>query len=117
MPILSCCDYYCLTLLHVYFHPTVPPTVTTIDPPLPIVVDTEIELTCNVTGEDPPDTITWTFNGTEIFQGNETTGGNFNLMISSDDYGNYTCTSSNEFGSNNSTVEVTRAGMVTIILI
>ena len=56
--------------------------------------------------------ITWTFNGMVIFQGNETTGGNFTLTISSDDYGSYTCTSSNEFGSNNSTVEVIRAGMI-----
>ena len=64
-----------------------------------------------MTGVDPPDTITWTFNGMEIFSGNELTGGNFSLTISSSDYGMYTCTSTNEFGTNNDTVEVIQAGM------
>ena len=89
----------------------VPPTVTTIAPPLPIVVDTEIVLICAVSGEDPPDAITWTFSGMVIFLGNETTGGNFTLIISSDGYGSYTCISSNKFGTSNSTSEVMQAGV------
>ena len=64
-----------------------------------------------MTGVDPPDTITWTFDGMEIFSGNESTGGNFTLTISRSGYGMYTCTSSNEFGTNNDTVEVIRAGI------
>ena len=63
---------------------TVPPIVTTAQP-LPVVVDTDVELVCIVTGVDPPDSITWTFNGAEIFMGNETTGGNFTQSFSSGD--------------------------------
>ena len=53
---------------------------------------------------------TWTFYSIVVFQGNETTGGNFTLTISIEDYGSYICTSSNEFGMNNSTIEVIQAG-------
>ena len=65
-----------------------------------------------MTGVDPPDTITWTFDGMEIFSGNESTGGNFTLTISSSGYGMYTCTSTNEFGTKNDSIEIIRACML-----
>ena len=43
---------------HVRSFFTVQPMITTVPPPLPIVVDTTVELVCIVTGVDPPDTIT-----------------------------------------------------------
>ena len=89
---------------------TVPPIVTTVQP-LSVVVDTDVELVCIVTGADPPDNITWTFNGFELFRGNETTGGNFTQTFSSNSYGSYVCTAANDFGTSNSTIEVLQAGM------
>ena len=86
---------------------TVPPSVTTVQP-LPVVVGTTIVLVCDVTGVDPPDTITWTFSGMNV-----STNNNFTLTISNADYGVYTCTGSNEFGSDNSSVMIIQAGMCT----
>ena len=90
---------------------TVPPIVTTVQP-LPVVVETDVELVCIITGVDPPDNITWIFNGMEIFMSNEATGGNFTRSFPSDNYGNYTCIASNEFGTTNSTIEVIQAGEI-----
>ena len=89
---------------------TVPPIVTIIEP-LPVVVDTDVELVCIVTGVDPPDTITWMFGGAVIYTGNEMTGGNFTQTISSDGYGVYICAASNEFGSSETMVEIIQAGI------
>ena len=87
--------------------------------PLPIVVGTTIELICMTTGMDPTRTITWTFNGTEIYNTSETTSLNISREISSANYGIYTCSASNEFGSNNRTIEIVQAGIVlhTIIFV
>ena len=81
--------------------------VTTVPPPLPIVLGAEVLLVCIITGEDPPDSITWTLNDMVVDSGNE----NFTLMdLTVADYGVYTCNASNEFGSNSDTVEVIQAG-------
>ena len=84
--------------------------VTAIPQP-PVVVDTDVELVCIVTGVDPPDNVTWTFNGMELFIGNKTTGGNFTQTFLSGNYGSYTCSAANDFGSNSSTIEVLQAGI------
>ncbi len=60
---------------------------------------------------DPPRTITWTFNGVVIDTGSETTSFNISRQISSSDYGVYTCSASNEFGSDNETIEIVQAGI------
>ena len=80
--------------------------------PPPVVVDTNVTLMCTVTEGDVPYTITWTFdsNGTVVYSGDETTGGVFTLLVSSDDYGTYTCDVTNEFGMDSSTIEVIQAG-------
>ena len=87
---------------------TVPPIVATVPPPLPIVLGTDVVLVCIITGVDRPDSITWTFNGMVVDTGNE----NFTLtVLTVADYGVYTCNASNEFGSNDDTVEVIQAGL------
>lgn len=81
--------------------------VTTVPPPLPIILGDDVVLVCIITGMDPPDTITWTLNGALVNSGN----GNFTLMaVTVADYGVYTCNASNEFGSDSDTVEVIQAG-------
>ena len=88
-------------------HFLVPPMVAIIDQPLPVVVGTTIILVCETSGVDPPNTISWTFNGTEVSNDR-----NFSLTLSDTNYGDYTCTASNEFGSGNSSVETIMAGML-----
>ncbi len=81
-----------------------------------MVVNTDFELVCIVTGGDTPDVITWTFSATStiIFTGNATTGGNFTITVSgmsNMDYGTYVCNASNAFGSNQGSVTIVQAGM------
>jgi hypothetical protein len=84
--------------------------------PLPIVIGTTIELICTTTGMDPPRTITWTFNGAIIDTGSETTTFNLSRQISNSDYGVYTCSASNEFGSDNETIEIVQAGIILLVI-
>ena len=88
------------------FHFLVPPMVT-VDQQLPAVVGTTIMLVCETNGVDPPDTISWTFNGIEVSNDR-----NFSLTLSETKFGDYTCTASNEFGSDNTSVEIIMAGML-----
>ena len=80
--------------------------------PLPIVVSTTATLMCNVTEGDAPYTITWTFDssGGVVYTGNEMTGAFYTFMVTSTDYGMYTCRVMNEFGTSSSTIEVIQAG-------
>ena len=96
-----------------YYYVAVPPMVTVIQP-LPIVVGTTIELICMVTGIDPPRITTWTFNDTVIYTGAETAGVNISREISSIDYGIYTYSASNEFGSSSRAIEILPAGTIAI---
>lgn len=88
--------------------------VLTVQPPLPVVVNTDLELVCIVTGVDAADVITWTFSNTNtvIFTGNANTGGNFTITVSDMDYGTYICNVSNAFGSNQGSITIVRAGML-----
>ena len=95
---------------HIYV--AVPPEVTVIQP-LPIVVGTSVELICMVS--DPTRNIMWTFNDTVIYNGAENSMARVNISreISDSDYGVYTCSASNEIGSNSRSVKVIRAGTYT----
>ena len=95
----------------------VPPMATVVQPLLPVVVNTAFELVCQVTGIDAPDVISWTFSDTNvvIYTGNATTGGNFTVTIADNDFGTYICTASNEFGSNEDSITIMRAGILDII--
>ena len=93
--------------------PTVPPSVTTLQP-APVVVDTTVDLVCVVTGDTPID-IVWEHVLTdgsveEVFTGNDTTGGNFTLTVNMDDYGTYRCNASSRFGINSSIFNIIQAG-------
>lgn len=92
--------------------------VMTVQPPLPVIVNTDFELVCVVTGDDAPDVIMWMFNdtGAIIFTGNATTGGNLTIIISDMSYGIYVCTASNAFGSSQSSITIVQAGMLYICL-
>ena len=78
----------------------------------PVIIGTTIELICTMAGKDPPRTITWTFNGVKIDTGSEITSFNISRQISSSDYGVYTCSASNEFGSDSETIEIIQAGKI-----
>ena len=88
----------------------VPPSVAAVQP-LPVVVGTTIVLVCDITGVDPPDTITWTFNSVEV-----STNSSFTLTVTDVNHGVYTCTASNEFGSSNSSIEIMLAGMSSLLI-
>ena len=93
--------------------PTVPPSVTTLQP-APVVVDTTVDLVCVVTGDTPID-IVWEHVLTdgsveEVFTGNDTTGGNFTLTVNMDDYGTYRCKVSSRYGFDTSSIFITQAG-------
>ena len=92
----------------------VSPLVTVIQP-LPIVVDTTIELTCTISEIDPARNITWIFNGTVIHTGS--TSLNISIEVSIANYGMYTCSASNEFGSDSATIEIVQAGIVMCLYI
>lgn len=88
---------------------TVPPLISTIQP-LPIVIGSDIEMVCVVTGVDPPDNIAWTFNSMVVYYDNGTRGSNFTLTVTESDYGEYTCTASNQFGVGVSSIQIIQAG-------
>ena len=79
----------------------------------PVVVNTTVDLVCNVTAGDLPINIVWERDGGSeiVFMGNDTTGGNTTIMIGDGDYGTYTCTGSNRLGMGSDSIEVMRAGM------
>ena len=93
--------------------PTVPPSVTTLQP-APVVVNTTVDLVCVVTGDTPID-IVWEHVLTDgsiekVFTGNDTTGGNFTLTVNMDDYGTYWCNASSRFGANSISIGIIQAG-------
>lgn len=57
------------------------------------------------------------FNGVEIDTGSETTSFNISRQISSADYGVYTCSASNEFGSDSESIEIIQAGKIDICIL
>ncbi|MCG8623149.1 MAG: immunoglobulin domain-containing protein [Proteobacteria bacterium] len=66
---------------------------------------------CSVTEGDAPYTITWTdSSGGVVYTGNEMTGAFYTFMVTSIDYGTYTCAVMNNFGTSSSTIEVIQAG-------
>ena len=94
----------------------VPPIATVFELP-PVVVSTVIKLICIVTGVDPPRIGIWAFNGAVIYNASEATGFNISREISNTDYGTYTCSISNEFGSSSRAIEVLQAGIYIYIYI
>ena len=102
----------CNVILVIIFD-LVPPSVTTLQP-APVVVDTTVDLVCVVTGDTPID-IVWERVLTdssveEVFTGNDTTGGNFNLTVNMDDYGTYRCSASSRFGMVSSSIDIIQGG-------
>lgn len=95
-------------LLSIYI--AVAPSLAVVQP-LPVVTGTTTELICTTAEMEPPMAITWTFNGAIIVAGSETRALNISIEVSSADYGTYTCSASNEFGSNSRVVEIVQAGM------
>ena len=106
--------YFCIKVNAPLKYIAVSPLVIVIQP-LPVVVDTTIELTCTISEIDPARNITWIFNGTVIRTGS--TSLNISIEVSIADYGMYTCSASNEFGSDSATVEIVQAGIVMCLYI
>ena len=83
----------------------------------PIVIGTTIELICTTAGMDSPRNITWMFNGAAIDTESETTSFNISRQISSSDYGVYTCSASNEFGSDSESIEIIQASKIDVCIL
>ena len=90
---------------------TVPPTVlshlTSHPQPSPIIKGSSVELLCEATSGYLPISYSWTDpNGQTLSPGSTNGRISFTLYI----YGNYTCTATNDFGVDSSTVEVIELG-------
>jgi hypothetical protein len=109
----ACLLFYIKCFFQYFYYIAVSPLVALVQhiPGGPVIIGTTIELICTTAGKDPPRTITWTFNGAAIDTGSDTTTFNISRQISSSDYGMYTCSASNEIGSDNETIEIIQAGM------
>ena len=79
-------------------------------PPVAVIEGATVALVCEAMAGDLPISYSWTGpNGQEVSPGD--TDGTISVTFSaSGDYGNYTCTATNEFGVDNATTEVIRAG-------
>ncbi len=90
-----------------------PPVVTTIQPD-PVILNTAVVLVCVVTGDTPIEIVWERFDVTStveaVYTGNDTTGGNFSLIASTDNYGMYRCTATSRFRMNSSSINIIQAG-------
>ncbi len=82
--------------------------------PDPAVLNNAVDLVCVVTG-DTPINITWEriyVNSTVevVHTGNDTTGGNFSLIASTNNYGMYRCNAVSRFGMDSSSIIIVQAG-------
>ncbi len=87
--------------------------MTTIQPD-PVILNTTIDLICVVTGDTPIEIVWERFNVAStvevVYTGNNTTGGNFSLIASADNYGMYRCNSTSHFGMDSSSIIIIQAG-------
>ena len=69
--------------------------------------ESSVDLVCEATSGDPPISFSWTNpNGQALSPGDTDGRVSFTLTI----YGNYTCTATNQFGVDRSTVELLKPG-------
>ena len=93
-----------------------PPEIAVVQPDA-VFYNEQVELICTVTGGNVLRNITWTApNGTLVLFTNQTAGANVSLSITRHDYGEYTCTASNEFGSTTKSVQVRHPGKYSLKL-
>ena len=78
----------------------------------PVILNNNVDLVCVVTG-DTPIQIVWkrfVANTVEIvYTGNDTTGGNFSLIATTDNYGVYQCNAASRFGIDSSFIIIVQA--------
>ena len=82
--------------------------ITSVSPPGPVIEGSAVNLVCEATAGDLPISYSWTGpNGEEL-----SSIGNVSVtLFAPEDYGTYTCTATNQVGSNISQVEVSRLGI------
>ena len=82
--------------------------------PDPVVLGTSINLTCSSYGMSPFN-LTWSVNGSVVASAVEVNDSlTFTVvLVSTDDYTSYTCTSQNTFGMNSTSVTLEQAGTAT----
>ena len=87
--------------------------MTTIQPD-PVILNNNVDLVCVVTGDTPIEIVWERFdvaNTVEVFYtGNDTTGGNFSLIASANNYGMYRCNATSRFGMDSSSIIIVKAG-------
>ena len=81
-----------------------------LSPSAPVVLGTTVDLVYQATTGRHPISYSWTdASGVAVFP--EDTDGNITVLLStSGDYGTYTCTATNDFGTDTATVDVVQAG-------
>ena len=87
--------------------------MTTIQPD-PVILNTTIDLVCVVTGDTPIEIVWERFDVAStvevVYTGNDTTGGNFSLIASTNNYGMYRCNATSRFGMDSSSINIVPAG-------
>ena len=86
----------------------------TIIQPDPVILNNNVDLVCVVTGDTPIEIVWERFDVTStvevVYTGNDTTGGNFSLIATVDDYGMYRCNATSRFGMISSSIIIIQAG-------
>ncbi len=87
--------------------------MTTIQPD-PVILNTAVDLVCVVTGDTPIEIVWERFDVTStvevVYTGNDTTGGNFSLIATTNNYRMYRCTATSRFGMDSSSINIIQAG-------
>ncbi len=87
--------------------------MTTIQPD-PVILNNNVDLVCVVTGNTPIEIVWELFDVTStvevVYTGNDTTGGNFSLIATVDNYGMYRCNATSHFGMISSSIIIIQAG-------
>ena len=83
-----------------------------LSPSGPVVLGTTVDLVCQATTGRHPISYSWTdASGVGVFPAADTDGNITVSLSASGDYGTYTCTATNDFGMDTTTVDVVQAGM------
>ena len=80
-----------------------------VSPPGPVIEGFTVNLVCEATAGDLPISFSWT--GPRANRISSGSNGILSMAFRAlEDYGNYTCTATNTFGTDSSQVEIERAG-------
>ena len=101
--------WYCIVCFNSF--PDAPEVTARVYPPSPVIKGTIVNLVCEVTAGDFPISFSWTSSNEEGLSSDSINGNISVSFCAREDYGIYTCTATNPFGSHTSQVEIAQAGI------